>query len=225
MSLSVKYFRDAKPGPEAIMETNLVSQLSEAFPKSIYPRWAAGSLPIGAGMPDLLIISCDPQVFALTDLEFPHSEVLAYLKAVGCARFETIVERVQIPKKRAMRCLEILEEAGAVTEGQGVFSMAPTWRNILPEIIAVEVKVQDWRKAINQALRNGVFAHRTYVALPTSTADRIKSEIVLRNFGVGLLAVDDHGEVKIVRRAPYRTPRVWTYYYQLACRTSQFCEA
>lgn len=225
MSFTVKYFREPRPGPEAVMETHLVSRLPEAFPETPYPRWAAGSLPVGAGLPDLLIISCNPQVFALTDLELPHSDILAYLKAVGCARFETIVERVKLPRKRAMRCLDILAEARAVSEDRGVFSMVPLWRNILPEIIAVEVKVQDWRKALDQAMRNSLFAHRTYAAMPAAVANRIKAEAVLRKFGVGLLAVEADGEITVVRRAPYRQPRVWTYYYQLACRTAQYCEA
>lgn len=225
MSLTVTYFRDPKPGPEAMMETHLVSQLHEAFPESPYPRWAAGSLPVGAGIPDLLIISCDPQVFALTDLELPHSNVLAYLKAVGCARFETIVDRVRVPRKLVMRCLDILAEVGAVAEGRGVFSMVPVWRNILPEIIAIEVKVQDWRRVLDQAMRNSVFAHRTYAALPAVTANRIKSELVLQRFGIGLLAVEADGDIKVVRRSPHRQPRVWTYYYGLACRTAQYCEA
>jgi len=225
MSFTVKYFREPRLGPEAVMETHLVSRLPKAFPKAQYPRWAAGSLPVGAGMPDLLIISCDPQVFTLTDFELPHSDILAYLKAVGCARFETIVERVKLPRKRAMRCLEILAEAGAVSEGRGIFSIVTLWRNILPEIIALEVKVQDWRKALDQAIRNSLFAHRTYVAMPTAVANRIKSQPVLRDFGVGLLAVEADGEIIVVRRAPWRQPRVWTYYYQLACKSAQYCEA
>lgn len=225
MSFTVKYFREPRPGPEAVMETHLVSRLPEAFPQNLYPRWAAGSLPVGAGMPDLLIISCDPQVFALTDLELPHSGILAYLKAVGCARFETIVDRVKLPRKRTMRCLDILGQANAVGECRGVFSMLPPWRNILPEIIAVEVKVQDWRRALDQAMRNSIFTHRTYAAMPVAVANRIKSAPVLQKFGVGLLAVENSGEIRVVRRAPYRQPRVWSYYYQIACRTAQHCEA
>ena len=225
MSLTVTYFRGTKTGPEATMQTHLVSQFHKAFPEPQYPRWVAGSLSVGAGIPDLLVISCDPKVFALTNLELPHSSVLAYLKAVGCARFETIVDRVKVPQKRLLRCLDILAEAGAVSEGQGVFSIVPVWRNILPEIIAIEVKVQDWRRVIDQAMRNSIFAHRTYAALPAATANRIKSELVLRRFGIGLLAVEAGDEVRVVRRAPYRQPRVWTYYYELACRTAQYCEA
>ena len=84
--------------------------------------------------------------------------------------------------------------------------------------------MQDWRRAIDQATRNSIFAHRSYVALPARVARRITADRGLRTFGIGVLAVEGDGSLRVVKSARRGSPRVWQYYYELACRTAQYCE-
>jgi hypothetical protein len=219
--MDVTYFRPPRPGPELQLQIAVTKKIPSLFPSRDGLNWMAGHVSIGAGMPDLLVISSDPEVVALSRVDFPHAHILAYLRAVGCARLDTIVQRVRWSPKMIARCLDALIEAKAVNNGNGTFSLCPRWRNILAEIISIEVKMEDWRRAIEQAGRNSIFAHRSYIALPTAVASRIKSEPILRQIGVGVLAVDDSGEVLMVRRTPRRQPLVWPYYYELASLTAR----
>jgi hypothetical protein len=121
----------------------------------------------------------------------------------------------------------------------GNYALSEDWRAVLPEIVTIEVKVGDWRRAVAQAARNRIFAHRSFVALPDQVARRVKTETIFRELGIGLLSVASDNEVRVVRRARRATPKVWFYYYSLAfmaaehlngegrgvCRPNRECES
>lgn len=214
--MEVTYFRQQRQGPETAIEKAVIGQIPDLFPAGDRPMWTAGSVPIGAGQPDLVVVTCEPAVFALAQVEIPSDEILAYLRAVRSAKLSTIEERVPRPRRVIIRCLDYLVEAEAVSEGSGKFTLAHAWREILPEIVTVEAKVKNWREAVAQAARNRVFAHRSYVALPEPVAKRVRPEPIFKQLGIGLLSVADDCEVYVSRRPRRRQPRVWTYYYRLA---------
>jgi len=212
-AMQIKYFRRRRPGPESRLEDAVADRIPFLFPGSC---WAARSLPLGAGAPDLVVVRCEPRVFALANVPLPNAQILAYLRAVGCARASTIASRFGQPEHIIIRFLEGLVGLQAVAAEASAYRLAPEWREILPEISAVEVKVADWRKAWEQASRNRVFAHRSFVALPRDIALRVRREESFRKSGVGLLAVSDDDQVQVIRSAVRRQPRVWSYYYRLA---------
>ncbi len=66
------------------------------------------------------------------------------------------------------------------------------------ELVAVELKLRDWREALRQATAYQVGADRAWVAMPLAAASRAYRErwrFVAE--GVGLLAVDDQGGVRV----------------------------
>ncbi len=73
------------------MQDVVVHRIPELFSTS-QNSWTAASLPLGAGVPDLVVVSYDPQVLALTHVDLTDAQILAYLRAVRKARLETIVE-------------------------------------------------------------------------------------------------------------------------------------
>lgn len=59
------------------------------------------------------------------------------------------------------------------------------------KIIAVEVKVTDWKRAIQQAMLYRLCANQVYVAIWHNFSHRVDLES-LDHFGIGLLSVDGH---------------------------------
>jgi hypothetical protein len=57
---------------------------------------------------------------------------------------------------------------------------------------AVEVKLQEWRRALSQAFLNQSYFNYSYVALPRSFAHRIP-KANLRELGLGLIVFDTSG--------------------------------
>jgi hypothetical protein len=211
----VTQFRARREGPEALMQDVVV----DSIPALLSPTehsWTASSLPLGAGIPDLVIVSYKPQVFMLAQVELQDAQILAYLRAVGKARLETIAERIGgTPGKLSCRLYNLVE-AEAVVSSSDIFSLTPVWRQILPEIVTIEIKVANWQRAIEQAARNRIFAHMSFVALPEKVAQRIRAEPILRKLGIGLISVTDNGTAIAIRKPRRKPPTVWTYYYQLA---------
>jgi hypothetical protein len=202
-------------GPEAEIESAVARRLPSLFPSTEYPVWTAGSLPVGAGMPDLTVMAYEPEVVALARSDMSTPRILAYLRAVGRAKLDTITSQFRQSRKIIVRCLDDLVAARAVELGADVFSVAPKWRRILPDIITIEAKVAHWQKAVTQAARNRIFAHRSFVALPQRVAERVKDEQQFRLLGLGLLAVAGD-DVILLRDSRRHQPRVWSYYYHLA---------
>ena len=212
----VEFFRSRRSGPEIHLEDALIRGLLELFPIPDERRWIGGSLPIGSGIPDLVIVAWKPKVLALAHVEMSVAEILAYLRTVGRARIDTISERLRKPECVLNCSLSGLAEHKVIVSESRLYSLAPEWKEILPEIISVEVKVKEWRRAVVQASRNTIFSHKSYVALPADVAERVRGEPEFSDQGIGLLSVDPNGGLEVIRKSRRRVPRVWAYYYRLA---------
>ena len=216
MSVGPFQYRHLRAGPEADLQRAVEGQLLSLFPQDQRLLWTAGSIPIGAGRPDILLTACEPHVLALTDVDVASRDMLAYLRLVGRARPETISTRLGKSLRVVQRMLVSLVDANIVALDQGSYVLRKSWRAVLPEVIAIEVKVADWRRALAQAARNRIFAHLSFVALPEQVAVRVRREQIFSELGIGLLKVRADGDVRLVRRARRAMPKVWSYYYSLA---------
>ena len=58
--------------------------------------------------------------------------------------------------------------------------------------IAIELKLQKWQKAFEQALIYQLCADETYIAMPKKFTNRVNSEL-LKKHGVGLISVSEIG--------------------------------
>lgn len=212
----INYFRPRKLGPESELEDIVACQIGTFLDSDSDCYWTAASPPIGAGMPDLIAVSCNSQVFSLEKADMSSSEILAYLRTVRCARKKTIIERLHMPKNTTLRCLEELVEMKTISKDGNTYSINPVWRKILPEVVSIEVKVKNWKDAIAQSARNYIFSHRTFVALPEPLAKRIRHEILFKQFGIGLISVNDNGNLNLIRRSRHHQPLAWKYYYDIA---------
>lgn len=67
------------------------------------------------------------------------------------------------------------------------------------KIIAVELKVRNWQKALQQALTCRLCAQETYLAIATEYSHRVDMEL-LKEYGIGLISSDGK-EMKILIQA------------------------
>jgi len=68
------------------------------------------------------------------------------------------------------------------------------------EIVAVELKLRDWKKAVWQAASNRQVAAYSYVALPSASAAAIDRRLMV-SLGLGLIIADPADDARIVLRA------------------------
>jgi hypothetical protein len=216
----VTFFRPRREGPECVIEDCLIDHLPDLFGSS-RPAWMAGSVPLGAGLPDLVVAAYQPLVAGLAGSGAVETNILAYLRVVGRARPDTIAARLRLSPRTAATRLRMLLDAEALTDRSGSVSLTPDCRDILPEVIAIEVKIGNWQRALAQALRNRIFAHRSFIALPETVAARVRRAPAILQSGVGVIAVDGERGATIVKQAASGQPKVWTYYYKLAALIGQ----
>lgn len=212
---AIPQFRPRREGPEAVLQDTLEERIPDLFSvgKNV---WAAASLPIGAGIPDLVIAEYHPEVLALANVEIQDAQVLAYLRAVRRARLETIADRVGETFKKVESRVSALIDAEAVEVSADSFCISPLWRDILPEIITIEVKVSNWKRAVEQASRNKIFSHYSFVALPDYLAEKVKKEPLIADLGIGLIGVSEAAYATVIKKPKKVQPTVWAYYYRLA---------
>jgi hypothetical protein len=210
-----------RDGPEATLQGHIESALHSLFDLQGWLVWTGGSVPVGAGQPDLLLAKCHTSISKLGSIRGAPHIVLGYLRAVGCATPETISQRLGRSNSYVSKLISELSREGIVTSNaRGSVCLASDCRDVLKDVIAIEVKVSDWRKATHQAIRNTIVAHRSYVALPSTVAYRVRDEELIQSFGIGILSVDAGGTVKTVRRARKASPKVWSYYFAIASLAS-----
>lgn len=81
------------------------------------------------------------------------------------------------------------------------------------DLVAVELKLEDWQEALHQAMHYQLAAHRAYIAMPLDHAIvPLRARSRLERQGVGLLGVHPLGEVRTLvearessRRLPFLT--------------------
>lgn len=63
-----------------------------------------------------------------------------------------------------------------------------------PELIAIETKIKNWKKALNQAFTRLFYVDKSYIAIPKEYADKVDCK-VLEMDGIGLISVDGSAEI------------------------------
>jgi hypothetical protein len=217
---SVSYFRPRIDGPELRIENAVVTHFTRLFERNDWPLWVGGSVPIGAGFPDIVSAWYDPNVVSLAEFDVSDGHILAYLRSVRKATIDTMSDRLHYPIKQLKTRIESLENSQVVSTTGRAYSISQNWREILPEVVTVEAKVSDWQAAIQQAIRNRIFSHRSYTAFPEHVAERVLSDSRFAMHGVGVLAVTPGGDVYLAREARRNRPSVWNYYFHLAAITA-----
>jgi len=73
-----------------------------------------------------------------------------------------------------------------------------------PELIAIETKIKNWRKALNQAFTRLFYVDKSYIAIPEKYADKVDTKI-LEIDGIGFISVDGSAEILIDAKKSERT--------------------
>lgn len=69
------------------------------------------------------------------------------------------------------------------------------FRQTFDELVAVELKVKDWKDALRQAITDRLCAEKVYVGISRKYVHRAKTEL-FAEWGIGILEVDGHVRVR-----------------------------
>ena len=134
------------------------------------------------------------------------ARLLALLK-FGTPRRREYLRRLTALSEPVLRSqIRQLEETGLVivSQNESVSLKCPLPWNMV-QIVAYEVKLSNWRRALHQAVDYRSFAHSSWVVMPKAGAGRAEAaETVFKNNGVGLISIGDSDLPQIEIRAKNR---------------------
>jgi hypothetical protein len=133
---------------------------------------------IGAGRPDLLVLSVSPRALANHLANGPRVPTLV---SAGVALGEDPLPVSQSYQRTISR---VLAELG-ISQDQ-----ARQAAGIVGASLAIEVKVRDWQRALGQAVKYRPIAGATALALPQRAAARVPAER-LHRYGTGVISLSD----------------------------------
>ena len=93
---------------------------------------------------------------------------------------------------------------------------------IADKIVAVELKLSDWRRALYQASRYLDFATHTWVVLDERALDRARTHVEeFANRGIGLAAITPRGDLHVETPAANRGPRLLGRFWHMNAEISR----
>ncbi len=211
----ITYVRTGRSGPEQKIENTTVLNMAKLLKAESNLLWIGGSVPLGAGIPDIVAAVFKPYLLNLARTTKPNISMLSYLRTTGLARKDTIARKLLLSSGAIESQLEVYQEIGAIQKINNAYCMRASWKNLISEIVSVEAKVSNWKRAANQAIRNKLFSHYSYVAFPIKVASRVKTESIFKDNGLGVLGIE--GETMLlIKKARKSSVFIWEYYYKLA---------
>jgi hypothetical protein len=105
------------------------------------------------------------------------------------------------PALRALRhCLGLGEDSLTLLEAPaGQRHIDVVLLGVSGDVVAVELKLGDWKRALSQASLNQLWADLSYIVIPQSRESAISACEVARSYGVGVVEVGvDTASVRVV---------------------------
>jgi hypothetical protein len=202
-------------------EANLVRALStrfedlfdalEVFPAHTVEPHLLREWQVGRRLADLLAFAMKPGWEAATRgvlrplarLSVADSMVLAHLirRPMG---LRDLKQTVFMQDGELELLLASLMRRQLISEGfDRVYHPAGDWAQWLPDSLhLVEAKMEDWYKALDQAVYYRSFADAVSIALPMSFSGRVDVADACRTSGIGLILVPADGPARIEVKAP-----------------------
>lgn len=152
-------------------------------------------VPVGACIPDLIYVRFserpDPLLWPRR-WTFRHSYAIWLLRRERQLTLHEIAARFyESPEGRIKQTMRDLIRSSAVTEPEPhTFTLTPAMRAVDAEVIAVEVKLSRWTRALEQAQDYLNFADRALVAMDATLLPKRTSVLdKFHELGIGLCAI------------------------------------
>ena len=197
--------------PKACSEAELVqAALTKGLPfgKGVAVVLREPKMP--TGYPDIVAVYASANSTIGTkgprNLTSRHFQLLFQLHHSGPYKIDEIRGLLLLSKKLLSNLISDLEAAKMVSVRGQFVSAKPLGRTFpARRIIAIEAKLKNWRKALQQAVANLWFASQSYVLLPPMrTLQTIIKEA--EKFGVGVLVFDGRKTKRVVEPKQQQIP-------------------
>lgn len=104
---------------------------------------------------------------------------------------------VHLSVNTAIKRVRELVYLGYLESTQQKYRQKIKYKPIVDKIIAIEVKLTNWKRALIQAFKYTIFANQSYVAMDADYVHRAKANMdEFQKYNIGLLSITDRGEIE-----------------------------
>ena len=181
-----------------MLESELVDKIT-AYLNRHRIRYAK-EIRMGIGVPDVSInIGAAKSMAMISDYY-----LLLMIEYISKRKKVTICELAEYfsyDKSKIQHCINHLVDKRVVTQSENnIYIKRKIFGLFLGKTISIEAKIKDWKSGILQAERYLMFSDYSYLALPEEKVRNVDIDL-LKNSGIGLLAVNDDGLQEILKPA------------------------
>lgn len=184
--------RTARPGPESKLIRAALK--TEFFFRNQLPAVFFHEPQMPTGLPDVVAVYMTARQPEITPkrlrLTATHVRVLHGLHVVSRTTIEELAARIRISQRDLQQLAIDLRDADLVLVRGNTIAPKKLSRSFaVKHIFAIEAKISNWSKALEQAAANRWFASHSFILIPPSRAiDRISERAA--ELGVGVLTFD-----------------------------------
>ncbi len=192
--------RVARPGPEARLIQRALK--TEFFLRHQLPAVFFHEPQMPTGLPDVVAVYMAKKPPELTPdrirLTEAHIRILHGLHILSNTTIEELALRVRMPQRELRRLAIGLMDADLISLRDERIAPQKLSRSFaVKHIFAIEAKINNWSKALEQAAANRWFASHSFILIPPSRSiDRISQRAA--ELGIGVLVFDDDEVDQIV---------------------------
>lgn len=155
-------------------------------------------IDLGFGVADLVISKITPQ--HITNYILSNNEIYIYV-AIAENKNITLNElsdSTKLSTSKVRKYIQNLIFNKLIIEEEGRYYAISHYPSVMEECIAIEAKLKNWKRALNQAYRYKWFASASYVVMDREFINpALKCISEFEKYNVGLAEIDIHGRVKI----------------------------
>lgn len=200
--------RVARSGPEARLIRAALK--TEFFLRCQLPAVFFHEPEMPTGLPDVVAVYMSKNRPELTPdrlrLTAAHIRILHGLHTVSSTTIEELASRVRMPQRELQRLATDLKSADLVSVRAGRIAPRKLSRSFaVKHIFAIEAKISNWSKALEQAAANRWFASHSFILIPPNRSiDQISQRAT--ELGIGVLVFDGNEVNQVVAPRVFQIP-------------------
>jgi len=184
------------------------------WPRGLKHDFVAAEIVGPDAVADLVGIRFDQRRLATREAEgiSPIIDALALQALVACRgrvmSTQELADACHVTASGMRRALALAVEANAmIRHGRGRYACHPAWAPVGARMVAVELKLDNWRAAFQQGIAYSRWANATWVVLGKAPPAEAQAEAAWE--GLGLAVLNTNGRIKrLARPRPVRRPVV-----------------
>ncbi len=155
---------------------------------------------LGYGIPDIVVVqySSKTRKNRKNFLNYFDISILDLIEKNNSASIDDIVYLTKSAKSKVNCTLSILQNEEFIVYREGKYFSHQKYADALDDSIAIEAKLKNWKRALEQAYRYKWFSSKSYVILPDSNINPALAQIELfKKLEVGLASLSIQDGIKI----------------------------